>query len=118
MAHEELMEAGDLIMESAGYHQANMIEGYLAQLASMFPNGPPEAPAADPPPQEAPPADDDAPPAANSVTGEVRQQLLTQMQEMQTMMAALQANQANLNIELPSYLGSPGKRCSSRCLIF
>jgi len=53
-----LMEAGDLIMESAGYHQANMIEGYLAQLASMFPNGPPEAPAADPPPQEAPPADD------------------------------------------------------------
>ena len=92
-AHAELLETGTLTMETAGYHQANMIEGYLAELTAMFPNGPPAPPAADPPPQEAPPPDD--PPAANSVTSEAHQQLLTQMQTMQAMMERLQADQAN-----------------------
>ena len=90
-AHAELMEAGDLTMENAGYHQqANMIEGYLDRLTAMFPSSADNEEVADTNPPAIEPL-----PTANAVTNDaVQQQLMQQMQEMQAMMVQLQANQA------------------------
>ena len=36
-AHDELAEAGDLTMENAGYHQANLVVEMVGRMADIFP---------------------------------------------------------------------------------
>jgi hypothetical protein len=76
-AHDELQETGELTMEDAGYHQANFIEALANRVAELQTPYPASAPAP-------------APPVAAPDT--ILPAIVAQMQQMQQMLAAMQAN--------------------------
>ena len=98
IVHDELAETGELTKESCGYHQANLVEDIVGQMTDLYPlqNHSPEPP---PPVIVQQPVIQKAPEiqqiqnANAAVNTTVQQQLLAQMQQMQTMMLTLQNKQ-------------------------
>jgi hypothetical protein len=78
-AHNELQETGELTMEDAGYHQANLIEAIATIVAELQPATSSASPA----------------PIAAQANESILPTIVAQMQQMQQMMAAMQTTTDN-----------------------
>jgi hypothetical protein len=77
-ARNKLQETGELTMEDAGYHQANLIEAIASRVAKLQPATPSPSP----------------PPAA-PINDSILPTIVPQMEQMQQMMAAMQTTTDN-----------------------
>ena len=97
-AHRELEETGELTMEDAGYHQANLVNDIVSHISGLpfpyFPQDPTYIPILNSSPTIVPTAQPT--PVANVATYVVSNilfQILTSMQHIQKLLIHIQTNQ-------------------------